>query len=176
MTRSTTSRASSSVSTTSTAGGTTTTVGAATCSLVITRVLDAPRALVFRAWTDPVHVARWWGPKSFTNPVCELDVRPGGTLRIVMRAPDGTDYPMTGTFHDVVEPERLSFTDIPLDAAGNRLAEGFTTVTFAEEGGRTRLTVETSATALPGAEWMLEGMDQGWTQSIDRLEEMLAAR
>jgi uncharacterized protein YndB with AHSA1/START domain len=62
----------------------------------MTRVLDAPRALVFRAWTDPALMAKWWGPSSFTNPLCELDPRPGGAIRIHMRAPDGTVYPMTG--------------------------------------------------------------------------------
>src|SRR5205085_2306725 len=75
--------------------------------LTFTRIFDAPRALVLGMWTDPKHVAQWWGPRGFTNPVCEMDVRPGGALRIVMRAPDGTEYPMPGIFRDVVAPERL---------------------------------------------------------------------
>jgi uncharacterized protein YndB with AHSA1/START domain len=64
--------------------------------LVLTRVFDAPRELVFKVWTDPKHLARWWGPRGFTNPVCELDLRPGGAILIHMRGPDGTVYPMTG--------------------------------------------------------------------------------
>jgi len=66
--------------------------------LVLTRVFDAPRELVFKAWTDPKHVAQWWGPHGFTNPVCELDLRPGGAILIHMRGPDGVVYPMTGTY------------------------------------------------------------------------------
>src|SRR5260370_33691510 len=79
-------------------------------TVVITRVLDAPRELVFRAWTDAKHLARWWGPKGFTNPVCEVDARPGGALRIVMRAPDGAEHPMTGVFREIMAPARLVFT------------------------------------------------------------------
>jgi uncharacterized protein YndB with AHSA1/START domain len=86
--------------------------------LVLTRVFDAPRELVFKAWTDPQRVAQWWGPRCFTNPVCELDVRPAGAIRIHMRGPDGTVYPMTGVYQ-VVEPERIVFTSAALDAEGN---------------------------------------------------------
>src|ERR1700730_7092158 len=78
--------------------------------LKITRVFDAPREMVFKAWTDPKLLAQWWGPKGFTNPVCELDVRPGGAIRVHMRGPDGTVYPMTGVYQEVVEPERIVFT------------------------------------------------------------------
>jgi uncharacterized protein YndB with AHSA1/START domain len=139
--------------------------------LTLTRVLDAPRELVFRMWTDPQHVAQWWGPMGFTNPVCEMDARPGGALRIVMRAPDGTDYPMTGTYREVVAPERLVFTNSAVDADGNALLDGMTIVTFAEHDGKTELTVQTRAVALvPLAKRMLEGMDAGWRQTLDRLE------
>ena len=86
--------------------------------LVLTRVFDAPRELVFKAWTDAKRVAQWWGPHQFTNPVCELDARPGGAIRIHMRGPDGTVYPMTGVYQEVVEPERIVFTSAALDAAG----------------------------------------------------------
>jgi uncharacterized protein YndB with AHSA1/START domain len=142
--------------------------------LVITRIFDAPRELVFKAWTDPKHVAQWWGPKGFTNPVCEMDVRPGGALRIVMRAPDGAEHPTKGVFREVVEPERLVFTNVAVDAQGNHLLEGLTTVTFAEQGGKTKLTVRTSAAGLVAeAAQMLAGMEEGWTQSQDRLEAYL---
>src|SRR5262249_17479359 len=101
-------------------------------TVVITRIFDAPRELVFKAWTDPVHVARWWGPKGFTNPVCEIDLRVGGELRIVMRAPDGAEHPMKGVFQEIEPPARLVFSNIAIDAHGKTLLEGLTTVTFAE--------------------------------------------
>src|SRR5258705_11639360 len=78
-----------------------------TREVTITRLVGAPRELVFRAWTDPKHLAQWWGPRGFTNPVCEVDLRVGGALRIVMRAPNGTEYPMRGVFREIVAPERL---------------------------------------------------------------------
>jgi uncharacterized protein YndB with AHSA1/START domain len=140
--------------------------------LVLTRIIDAPRELVFRMWTDPVHLAKWWGPRDFTNPVCEIDPRPGGALRIVMRAPDGTDYPMAGTFREIVAPERLIFTNCALDRDGNVLLDGLTTVIFAEHSGKTRLTVQTRATALVhSAARYLEGMQAGWEQTLDGLEQ-----
>src|SRR5687768_2336267 len=80
--------------------------------VVLTRLFDAPRALVFKVWTEPRHLAQWWGPRDFTNPVCELDVRVGGSILIHMRAPDGRVYPMTGTFREIVAPERLVFTAV----------------------------------------------------------------
>jgi uncharacterized protein YndB with AHSA1/START domain len=130
---------------------------------------------VFRAWTEPAHLARWWGPQGFTNPVCEVDARVGGELRIVMRGPDGTDYPMRGVFREVVAPQRLVFTNFPVDARDRPLMDGLTTVTFAAEGGKTRLTIATRATGLaPVAARMLDGMQAGWTQSIDRLEAYVA--
>ena len=143
--------------------------------LTITRVFDAPRALVFKAWTDPKHVAEWWGPKGFTNPVCEFDARVGGKLRIHMRAPDGTIYPMKGEIRELVVPERLVFTSIAVDAAGRHLLEGLTTVTFADEGGKTKMTLHTKAVAVvEEAAAYLQGMDAGWTQSIDKLQAFLA--
>ena len=138
--------------------------------LVLTRTIDAPRELVWAAWTDPKHVALWWGPKGFTNPVCELDVRPGGTIRIDMRAPDGTVYPMTGIYQSIDMPERLVFTSSALDEAGQPLFEVLNTVTFAAQGGKTKLTVQakvvkSTAKAAP----YLDGMEEGWKQTIERL-------
>src|ERR1700680_3453646 len=101
--------------------------------VTITRVVNAPRALVFKAWTDATHLAQWWGPQGFTNPVCTIDARVGGALRIHMRAPDGNIYPMKGEIREIVPLERLVFTNIALDAADNAIIEGFTTVTFAED-------------------------------------------
>jgi len=143
--------------------------------LVLVRLIDAPRDLVFQAWTDPKHLAQWWGPKGFTNPVCEIDLRPGGALRIVMRAPDGTDYPMTGVFREILPPERLVFVFNAVDAQGNTLLEGLTTVSFAERGGKTELTLRTRAVAMVDyAAAYLEGMETGWTQSLERLDALVA--
>jgi uncharacterized protein YndB with AHSA1/START domain len=143
--------------------------------LVLTRVFDAPRELVFKAWTDPKQVAQWWGPHRFTNPVCDLDVRPGGAIRIHMRGPDGTVYPMTGVYNEVVEPERLVFTSAALDADGNPMFEVLTTVTFAEQGGKTKQimrarVIKSTAEAAP----YIKGMEAGWTQSLERLAESIA--
>jgi uncharacterized protein YndB with AHSA1/START domain len=144
--------------------------------LVLTRVFDAPRSLVFKAWTVSEHLAQWWGPRGFTNPVCEVDPRPGGKIRIVMRAHYGVDHPMIGVFQEVVEPERIVFTNIAVDGDGNTVLEGLTTVTFDEHDGKTTLTLKTRAVAVVAhAAEFLKGMDAGWTQSIDKLEEYLAA-
>ncbi|HEY6022787.1 MAG TPA: SRPBCC domain-containing protein [Pseudolabrys sp.] len=140
----------------------------------IVRVFDAPRALVWQAWTDPKMMAQWFGPRGFSSRVPELDVRVGGNLRIVMHGPDGNDYPMKGTFREIVAPERLVFSNIAIDNDGNHLLEGVTTVTFAEQGAKTTMTLHTHAVGrVPIAKQMLTGMEAGWTQSIDKLEELL---
>jgi len=145
-------------------------------TMITTRIFDAPREVVFKAWTDPKQLQRWWGPKGFTNPVCEVDVRPGGAIRIHMRAPDGTVYPMTGVFHEIVAPERLVFTSSALDGNGDPLFEVLNTVTFAEEGGKTKLTVQASVSKVKGhAAPHLAGMEQGWSMALDRLAEELGA-
>ena len=140
----------------------------------IVRVFDAPRALVWQAWTDPKMMEQWFAPKHFTNPVCELDVRPGGKLRIVMRGPDGNEYPCASVFRKVVKPERLVFTNNAVDGDGKNLLEGLTTVTFTETGGKTTMTLHTHAVGrVPIASQMLAGMEVGWTQSIDKLGKLL---
>jgi uncharacterized protein YndB with AHSA1/START domain len=130
---------------------------------------------VFKACTEAAHLAQWWGPKGFTNPACEVDARPGGALRIVMRAPDGAEYPMTGVFREVTAPARLVFTSAAVDRDDKPLLEQVTTVTFSEQGRKTKLTLETRAVGLVAyAARMLEGMEAGWTQSIDRLGDHVA--
>ena len=142
----------------------------------IVRVFDAPRELVYEAWTDPAHMTRWWGPKVFTNHSCELDVRPGGAWQIVMRSPDGVDYRCEGIYSEVVKPERLVFTNDAVDQHGNPLLKGFTTVSFAENGGKTTLTLKTRAVGLVDfAPQMLAGMEQGWSGSLDKLTEHLTS-
>lgn len=139
------------------------------------RMLNAPRELVWRAWTAPKHLAQWWGPQGFTNPVCEADVRVGGALRIVMRAPYGVDYPMTGVFDEVVKPGRLVFVSVAWDdEKGHALLTSLATVTLAASGKKTKLAVRATAIGLvPMAKEMLGGMKIGWGQSLDRLAELV---
>jgi uncharacterized protein YndB with AHSA1/START domain len=142
--------------------------------LTLTRVFNAPREAVFKAWTDPKELAKWWGPKGFTNPVCEIDLKPGGALHIVMRAPDGGEYPMKGVFREIVPPSRLVFTNNAVDKDGHPIIEGLTTVTFAEEGGKTKLTLQTRGVAMVDyAAAYLQGMEAGWTQSLEKLEALV---
>jgi uncharacterized protein YndB with AHSA1/START domain len=144
--------------------------------IVITRILDAPRKLVFEAWTHPRHLVQWWGPAGFTNPVCEMDVRPGGTWYIVMRGPDGSEYPGGGVYREIVPPERLVFTNNAFDPAGKVILEGHTTVTFADEGRKTKLVLTTRAKALDDyTARFLAGMEAGWTQSMERLAQHVTA-
>jgi len=144
-------------------------------SVTLIRVFNAPRALVWKAWTDPKMNAQWFGPRGFTNPVCELDARPGGKLRIVMRGPDGNDYPMKGEFREVVAPERLVFSNVATDNQGKHLLQGETRVTPTESDGKTTLTLESHAVGLVSiAPRMLAGMETGWAQSIDKLQELVA--
>jgi uncharacterized protein YndB with AHSA1/START domain len=146
----------------------------ATRELTITRIYDAPRALVFRMWIEPEHMVQWWGPKGFTNPRCELDARVGGKIHIDMRAPDGTVYPMSGTFREIKEPERLVFVAVAEGDDGNPHLESLTTVTFEDQGGKTKLTMHAKATGFSvAAPQMLAGMDAGWNGSLDRLAELV---
>ena len=144
-------------------------------TVTLTSVFEAPRALVWKAWTDPKMMAQWFGPRGFTASVPQLDVRVGGALRIVMHGPDGNDYPMKGVFTEVRAPERLVFTNIPIDKDGNHLLEGETIVTLTEQSGKTALTMRSHMVGLvPIAPQMLAGMKAGWTQSIDKLEALVA--
>ena len=143
--------------------------------VLLTRVFDAPRSLVFKAWTDPAQMAQWWGPQGFTNPMCRLDARPGGSIRIDMRGPDGRVYPMSGTFQKILAPAKLVFTAVAEDAGGQPILESLTTVTFTEAGGQTTVTVQASAIGFTSdAPGMLAGMHAGWSQSLERLAVSLA--
>jgi len=139
--------------------------------LVMTRVFDAPRKVVFAAWTNPKQVAQWWGPTGFTNPVCELDVRPGGAILIHMRAPDGTVYPVSGVYKEIVEPERLVFTSIALDKDGKVMFENMNTMIFSEYDGKTTVALRVEVVkSSAGAVQHLAGMEMGWKLTLDRLE------
>lgn len=139
-----------------------------------TRLVDAPLERVWKAWTDPKQMAQWWGPKDFTNPVCKWDAKPGNDLHIDMKGPDGTLYPMGGKFHEVEAPHKLVFTSTALDSEGNVALEDKTTVTFTEFGNQTKLTiVAVIQKATSVGETYLQGMNEGWNQSLDKLEALL---
>ncbi len=141
---------------------------------LITRVFDAPRELVFKAWIDPKQLAQWWGPKGFTNPVCEWDARPGKAIHVVMRAPNGVDYPMGGEFREIVAPKRLVLTTGALDGKGKLLFEFLHTVTFVERNGRTTLTIRSQVISKTAdADKYIGGFEAGMTQSLERLASLL---
>ncbi len=144
--------------------------------LVITRVFNAPRELVFKVWTDPKHIARWWGPRMFTNSVTAWDARPGGRIHLDMVGPDGSTHPMGGEFHEVAAPTKLVFTTTAMmDAKGNHQLEVHNTVTFAEHNGKTTLTLRAVVVkAAPEVAGALLGMSAGWSQSLDKLDAEVA--
>lgn len=142
-----------------------------------TRIIDAPRDLVFKVWTEAEHLQKWWGPKGMTNPVCEFDPRPGGSLYIVMRAEDGSEYPMGGTVDEIEPPKKLVFRNHALAPDGSRYLDGHTTVTFEDHvGGKTKLMVVSSAKALvPIANQMVCGMEEGWSMTLDCLIDFVSS-
>lgn len=143
--------------------------------LTLTRVFDAPRELVFRAWTERERLQRWWGPRGFTNSRCEIDVRPGGAIAIDMRGPDGNVYPMRGEFREIVPPERLVFMSSAAGPDGKPMFEMLNTVTFTERNGKTELRLDVRALMVTGlAARPLQGMTQGWTETLERLQNEVA--
>lgn len=148
--------------------------GAATADreIVLTRVFDAPRELVFKAFTDPKHVAQWWGPNGFTNTIHEMDVRPGGVWRFIMHGPNGVDYPNRVVYSEVVKPERLAWAHGSDDG---KPANFHATVTFAEQGGKTRVTMRMLfATAAERDKTVKEvGAIEGGNQTLARLAAYL---
>jgi len=135
--------------------------------MILTRVFDAPRELMWKLWTEPEHIRKWWGPKGYTLPGCEMDFRPGGAYRFVMRGPDGEDNPFHGVYREIVRNERIVFTAILDNLPGHELV---TTVTFADEGGKTKLTVrQTTPPGVPGL-----GQNQGWSETLERLADLIA--
>jgi uncharacterized protein YndB with AHSA1/START domain len=140
--------------------------------LTITRLFDAPRPLVFKAWSAPEHLARWWGPPGFTLPVCEMDFRPGGAYRYCMRSPQGNDMWVRGVYREIVEPERLVLSGGWEDADGKVGRETVTTVIFEERGGKTKLTLHNGIFESVASRDSHRG---GWSASIERLAQYLAA-
>jgi uncharacterized protein YndB with AHSA1/START domain len=147
-------------------------VGTAPIELVVSRLIDAPRALVFKAWTQQEHAARWWGPQGFTTVSCRLDASLGGTFRIAMRAPDGEVFTKCGVYREVAEPERLVFTYAWEDANGNLGHEMRVTVTFEAQGEQTLLTLhQTGFETVPARDSHLSG----WTSCLERFAEYMPA-
>ncbi len=150
--------------------------------LNIERVFDAPRELVWKAWTEPERLKRWWGPKTFTTPVSEIDFRVGGKYLNCMRSPDGKNYWSTGVYREIVPLERIVFTDCFADEQGNVVPathygmsddiplEMLVTVTFEDHGSKTKMTlVHAGLFAGPHR----EGANQGWNEMLDKLAESL---
>lgn len=150
--------------------------------LVIEHIFDAPRELVWKAWTEPEHLMRWWGPKDFTSPVSEMDLRAGGKYLNCMRSPDGQDFWSTGFYREVVPPERLVMTDSFADEDGNVVPashyemsgdwplELLITVSFEEQEGKTKLTLR--HVGIPAGE-SSDLTEAGWKESFDKLDEYL---
>jgi uncharacterized protein YndB with AHSA1/START domain len=140
--------------------------------LVITRVFDAPRSLVFKAWTDPEHMVHWFGPRGFKSTVLKNDLRPGGAYRIHMLGPDG-DHWTQGVYREVVPPERLVMVGSWADAHGNPTRPETTlTLLFEDHGGKTKLTLHNAVFESVTAR---DAHQSGWTSSLDCLAEYLAA-
>lgn len=149
------------------------TTAAAEREISLTRLFDAPRELVFDAWTDPEQVVQWWGPRGFTTTIHEMDVRPGGIWRFVMHGPDGTDYDNRVEFVEVTKPARLVYNHGP---DGESEGPSFrVTVTFDEEGGKTRLTLRLVFASVAERDRAVEfGALEGGNQTLERLAEYLA--
>jgi uncharacterized protein YndB with AHSA1/START domain len=141
--------------------------------IVMERVFDAPRELVFKAHTDPDLISKWWGPSRYTTTVDKMDLRVGGVWRFVQRDADGNEYAFNGVYREIVPPERLSYTFEFEGMPGHVLVE---TLTFEEQGGKTRMTVTGSYQSVDDRDGMLQsGMKEGADESYDRLAELLEA-
>ncbi len=146
----------------------------------ITRMFDAPRELVWKAWTDQKLIRKWWGPRGVTNPTCEWDARPGGKINIVMLAGKelgqfaGQEWPMNGVFDEVTPQSRLVFSSNALDVGRNILLECMVTVDFEAIGKRTKMNLRFTVTKADArAEFAIKGAESGWNQQIDKLGEEL---
>jgi uncharacterized protein YndB with AHSA1/START domain len=141
--------------------------------IVMTRVFDAPRALVFDAYTNPEHLPHWFGPRGWTLPVCEIDLRPGGAWRFVLRGPDGAEMGMRGVYQQIAPPERLVSTESFDDYPGETL----NTLILSEEESKTTYTVTVLYPSKEVRDAVLEsGMQEGAAESFDRLAEYLQAQ
>jgi uncharacterized protein YndB with AHSA1/START domain len=135
-------------------------------TLVLTRTVNAPAELVFKAWTHPQHLVRWWGPTDFTLPHCEQDFRVGGNYRFCMRAPDGSDHWVHGEYTEIREHDRLVFTWKREDEHGGIWCDNVVTITLEAIGQRTKLTLHHAVFATVDH---CEEHAVGWNECLDRL-------
>jgi uncharacterized protein YndB with AHSA1/START domain len=139
--------------------------------IVLTRVFDAPRDLVFEAHSSCEHMSNWWGPRKYEFASCEIDFRPGGTWRIVHRGPDGEEYGFHGEFREIVRPERIVWTFEFEGAPGHVSVE---TLTLEEHDGKTTVTGKSVFDTVEARDGMIDsGMESGAAESYDRLDEYL---
>jgi len=153
-------------------------------AVAITRVFDAPREVVWKAWTDCERLTRWWGPKDFTTPHCKIDLRQGGVFQNCMRSAEGRDYCGKGVYREIIDRERITYTDFFVDEQGNPVSaahyglsaewpeETLVAVTLAEHNGKTELTLQHTIGSVPASE--LDLCYQGWNESFDKLAGELA--
>lgn len=137
----------------------------------LTRVFDAPRSLVFEAWTKPEHLVHWWGRRAFTMPFCEIDAQTGGGFRLCMRSPEGVDYWVKGVYYEIIEPERIVFAYALENEEINH--EALMTATFEEHDGKTTLRLVQELFDVAKAR---KGAQGGWIEGMERLAEYVAAR
>jgi uncharacterized protein YndB with AHSA1/START domain len=140
--------------------------------LVITRVFDAPRALVFKCWTEPQHLVRWWGPNGYTTPVCELSGKVGDPYRFLMRAADGREVWWRGVIREMVEPERIVWTCSVHQTDGTLVSsETVLTVTLEEQGAKTKLTLRQGVF---DSDENHKAHESGWSEALARIAAYLA--
>lgn len=147
--------------------------------VTITRTFNAPRELVWKAWTDPKILQKWWGPRGVTNPTCEWEAKPNGKIHIVMLAGNelgpmaGMKWPMKGTFREVTPQSRLVFVSSALDDVQEAVLDSLVTVELEEMSEKTRMNLHIVVTrAVEGkTKGMLQGMAAGWNQQSDKLVE-----
>jgi uncharacterized protein YndB with AHSA1/START domain len=142
--------------------------------IAMTRVFNAPRELVFEAFTKPEHVSNWWGPRNSTKVHFEAEVRPGGSYRYVILSGDGDEVPFTGVYQEVTPPDRLVYTEMYDVAPFNSGDPALNTVTFTEEAGRTLVSITTVYPTKEVRDFVLTtGMEGGAAESYDRLADLL---
>jgi uncharacterized protein YndB with AHSA1/START domain len=148
--------------------------------IVLSRVFDAPRELVFEAFTKPEHLAQFWGPKTMRNTACTVDLRVGGEFRVDVQGPDGKVYPATGVYREIVPPERIVYAATTADdnpCGAGLPPRSVVTISFEAQGSRTRLTVHAQLQSRADRDAAIAGgFNQGWADSFDRLAELLARR
>jgi uncharacterized protein YndB with AHSA1/START domain len=135
--------------------------------LTLIRVINAPRERVFKAWSEPEQVARWFAPQPLTLPKCEMNFRPGGSFSMTMRTPDGQEFPFSGVYSEILPPAKLSWVG---EFPNGPKKQILTTVNFEAQGGKTKVTVHQAFTVLtPETEPHTKGAKQGWTATLDQL-------